>query len=87
MAPGAITGGVDERKVLPSRDCKVCNIEQPLKSGSDIVPRDWATGVPSRATPKCSWLSQGQHARNRARMSCVRRSIADDRRWGRAYRL
>ena len=31
--------------------------------------------------------SEKQHARNRARMSCVRRSITDDRRWGRAYGL
>jgi hypothetical protein len=43
VAPGAITGGVDERQVLPSHDCRVCDIEQPLKSGSDTAPRDWAT--------------------------------------------
>ena len=55
-APGAITGGVDEREVLPSHDCEVCNIEQPFKSGSATVPRDWPLGVPSRGTP--NWKSR-----------------------------
>ena len=35
---------VDEREVLPSHDCEVCNIEQPLKSGSATVPRAWPLG-------------------------------------------
>ena len=37
--PEALTS----EQVLPSHDCQVCNIEQPLKSGSDTVPSDWAT--------------------------------------------
>jgi hypothetical protein len=52
VASGAITAGVDERKVLPTHDCQVCNLEQPLKSGSDIVPRDCATRRPQ------SWASK-----------------------------
>ena len=34
------------RQVLPSHDCQVCTIEQPLKSGPDTVPRDCATRRP-----------------------------------------
>ena len=52
VAPGAITGGVDEREVLPSHDCEVCKLGQPLKSGSAIVLSDWAT----RRSP--SWDSK-----------------------------
>jgi len=40
---GAITGGVDEREMLPSHDCEVCKLEQPLKSASATFGRDWAT--------------------------------------------
>ena len=40
---GPYIGGVDEREVLPSHDCELCKVEQPLNSGSATVPRDWAT--------------------------------------------
>jgi hypothetical protein len=32
--------------VLPSHNCEVCDIEQPLTSGSNTVFRDWATRLP-----------------------------------------
>ena len=49
VAPGAITGGAEVR---PSVDCEVCNVEQPPKSGSATMARDWAT----RRSP--SWDSK-----------------------------